>query len=190
MEYIEGILTIVRDNQLLVFGLAILATFLESFIPALPLVGIVITNAAFLGFYGGIISSVIGSCLGTIMLFLLARKFSNLKFIQKLQNEKTLKVSAWIRTQNYLVLFVCYSCIVIPSCLVSISSGFSGRTLSSFVPGMVLGKLTMFTVASFVGYDIIGLIDHPERIVIVLIIVTSSFIVGKKISNNMYSEAV
>lgn len=190
MEYIEGILTIVRDNQMLVFGLAVLATFLESFIPALPLVGIVITNAAFLGFYGGIISSVIGSCLGTVILFLLARKFSNLNFIQKLQNEKTMKVTKWIRKQNYLVLFICYSCIVVPSCLVSISSGFSGRSLGSFAPGMVLGKLTMFSVASFVGYDITGLIDHPERIIIVFIIVALSFIVGKRISSNMYSEAV
>ncbi|MGL6106730.1 hypothetical protein [Romboutsia sp.] len=63
----------------------------------------------------------------------------------------------------------------IGSCLVTIASGFSGRTLKSFAPGMILGKVTMFAVASFVGYDINALITNPERIVIVVVMIIASF---------------
>lgn len=188
MEHIDGLYLLIRDNQLLIFGLAIVITFLESFIPALPLVGIVITNAALLGFVGGVISSSIGSCLGTLVLFIIARKFSNVKFIKKLQNDKTDKVTNWIKNQNYIVLFLCYSCVFIPGCLVTVASGFSGRSLKSFIPGMVLGKITMFAVASFIGYDINLLFTNPERIIVVLLMVVVSFIIGRKMSLNMYED--
>ena len=59
MEHIEMLFSLAHDNILLVFLIAILATFLESFIPALPLIAIVIMNAVLLGFWGGLISSTI-----------------------------------------------------------------------------------------------------------------------------------
>lgn len=185
MEHIEALFLVAQNNIILVFLIAILATFLESFVPALPLIGIVIMNSALLGFWGGIISSAIGSCLGTIGLFLLASKFKNLKYFDKLKNEKTDKITNWVRKQNYIVLYLCYASAFIPSCLISVSSGFSGKSLKSFLPGMILGKITMFGVASYIGYDITGLINQPIRIAIVLIMVVVSFLIGKKISSTM-----
>lgn len=185
MEHIEAIFTLAQGNQLLIFSIAILATFLESFIPALPLVGIVVMNAALLGFWGGIIASVIGSFTGTVILFLLARKFSSLKYFDRLRNEKTDKITNWLKNQNYVVIYIAYACVFVPDCLVSISSGFCGKTLKSFAPGMILGKITMFSVACYVGNDLFGLINHPEKIVIVLLMIGASFIIGKKMSNTM-----
>lgn len=190
MEHIEALFALAQGNQMLVFGLAILATFLESFIPALPLVAIIIMNAALLGFWGGIIASVIGSFLGTLIVFLVARKFSNLKYINRLRNEKTDKVTNWLKNQGYIVTYLCYACVFVPDYLVNLSSGFSGKSLKSFVPGMVLGKITMFSVACYIGNDIAGMIIHPERIVIVLLMVVASFVIGKKISNKVMNSSM
>ena len=70
MEYIDGLFNIVKDYWFLAFITAILATFLESFIPALPLIAIVIANSMMLGLGIGLITSTIGSCTGTTILFL------------------------------------------------------------------------------------------------------------------------
>ena len=185
MEQIKQLFLLAQDNILLVFLVGIIATFLESFIPALPLIAIVIMNAALLGFGGGVLSSTIGSCLGTLALFLLANKFRNLKYFDKLRNDKTLKITNWINKQNYIVLYLCYSSIFLPSCLITISLGFAGRSLKDFLPGMVLGKLTLFAIVSYIGYDISGLINNPIRILIVIAMIVISFLIGKKISSRM-----
>ena len=183
MEHIEGLYSLAQNNTLLIFFIAILATLLESFIPALPLVAIVIMNSALLGFFKGIIASSIGSCLGTILLFLLASKFRQLKYFKKLENEKTEKVTNWIKKQNYIALYLCYSSIFVPSCLISIASGFSGKPLKYFIPGMVLGKVALFSIASYIGNDIIGFISNLAKIIFVIVMILASFFIGKKISS-------
>lgn len=185
MEYIESLFLLAQGNQHIVFLMAILATFIESFIPALPLIGIVIMNGVLLGFYKGIIASVVGSCLGTLILFLLSKKFSNLEYFNKFKNDKINKITEWIRNQSYIVLFLCYASTFVPSCLISISSGFSGKTLKSFLPGMILGKLSMFSVASYIGNDMQGILQKPQRLIVIGLIVCISFIIGKKLTLRM-----
>ena len=50
---------------------------------------------------------------------------------------------------------------------------------------MVLGKMTMFLVASYIGDDINGLIHNPIRIIIIVMMVIVSFFIGKKISSQI-----
>ena len=71
MEHLNKLLLLTQDYQGLLFIFGIAITVLESFIPALPLIGIVITNSVLLGFLRDITASIIGSCLGTLILFLL-----------------------------------------------------------------------------------------------------------------------
>ena len=47
---------------------------------------------------------------------------------------------------------------------------------------MVLGKMTMFLVASYIGHDINGLIHNPQSILIILVMIAVSFLIGKRIS--------
>lgn len=182
MEYIEGLFTVVRDYWLLVFIIAILATFLESFIPALPLMAIVIANSAMLGLGMGLIASTIGSCIGTSILFILANKFRNIKILVKLRSDKVDKIINWIKEQSFITLFIAYSCPFIPGCLVTIASGISGKDLYSFVPAMVSGKFVMFMVASYIGNDLIGFIKSPFKIIFIVILIGISFLIGKKIN--------
>lgn len=188
MEYIDGLFTIVRDYWLLVFIMAIFATFLESFIPALPLMAIVIANSMMLGLGMGLLASTVGSCVGTSILFLLAKKFSHLKVLEKIRNDKIDKVINWIKEQGFVTLFIAYSCPFIPGCLVTIASGISGKDLYSFVPAMASGKFVMFMVASYIGNDLTGFIKSPIKIIFVAILVIVSFIIGRKINAKIESK--
>ena len=115
----------------------------------------------------------------------IANKFRNLKYFKKLKNDKTDKISKWIDKQNYIVIFLCYSNPFLPSCLITASLGFLGKSLNNFIPGMVLGKTAMFSVASYLGHDIHNLIHNPSKILIVLVMLAISFFIGKKLSKSI-----
>ena len=188
MEYIQNLFLIAQNNQIATFLIGILATFVESFIPALPLTGIVVMNAALQGFIKGILSSIIGSVLGTALLYILANKFSHIEYFKKHKNKRLYKITSWVKKQHYIVIYLCYSNPFIPSCLVSIASGFSGIEYTRFIPGMTLGKLTMFILASYIGDDIEGLIKNPAKIVVIVAIIVGSYFLGKVITKKMDSQ--
>lgn len=188
MEYIDGLFNIVKDYWFLAFITAILATFLESFIPALPLIAIVIANSMILGLGIGLITSTIGSCTGTTILFLLASKFSDIKLLEKIRNNKIDTAINWVKEQGFSTLFIAYASPFIPGCLVTIASGISKKDLYTFVPAMVSGKMVMFMVASYIGDDLIGFIKSPLKIVFVTILVIISFFVGRKINSKIENK--
>lgn len=185
MEQIEALFILAQNNSVAVFFIGVLATFVESFIPALPLIAIVVTSAALQGFIKGTISSVIGSVLGTILLYLLSSKFSHIPFFEKYKTSRIDKITKWIRRQHYIVIYLCYSSPFVPSCLLSIASGYSQVDYKEFALGMIMGKVTMFVAAGYIGYDIEGLINNPEKIIIILVMILVSYIIGKVITNKM-----
>lgn len=185
MDYVNEILLLANQNQVLIFVLAILVTFLESFIPAFPLLGIVIGNALLLGFLKGIIASTIGSSLGTISLFLIFKSFGESKFFLKYKNNKVEKVTDWIKNQNKMILYICYASSFVPSCLISISSGISDMKLRDFAPSMILGKISLFFVASYIGNDLEGVIKSPIKLTVIILIFVFMFIVANKVNKKM-----
>lgn len=185
MEYIQEIFSVIQDNQLLVFLIAILATFIESFIPALPLIGIVMLNGAMLGFVGGIVASCIGSCLGTALLFIISKKFGNIKYFNKFKENKFSSVVSWVKKQNGFVYILCYSCPFIPGCLVSIASGFCNKELRYFIPNMIIGKSVLFIISSYIGDNMIEFFNSPGKMISVGILIVISFIIGKKLNSTM-----
>lgn len=188
MEYIDGLFNIVKDYWFLAFITAIFVTFLESFIPALPLIAIVIANSMILGLGIGLITSTIGSCTGTTILFLLSSKFSDIKLLEKIRNNKIDTAINWVKEQGFSTLFIAYASPFIPGCLVTIASGISKKNLYTFVPAMVSGKIVMFMVASYIGDDLIGFIKSPLKIVFVTILVIISFFIGRKINSKIENK--
>ena len=91
MEYIQNLYYMVQDYWILTMLIGLMSCFVESFIPALPLIGIVTGNAMFFGFLNGMILSWIGSGLGTILLFLLTKKFKDSIHMERFKNEKVKK---------------------------------------------------------------------------------------------------
>ena len=188
MEHIEALFTLARDNYILVFIIGTVASFLESFIPALPLMGIVVANSRRLGLGFGLLASTIGSCGGTYLLFLLSNKCGHFKLFKKLENNKTDKVIKWVKEQGFATLFIAYSCPFIPGCLVTIACGISGKDATSFVPAMTSGRIVMFLVASYIGNDLIGFIHSPMKIIFVSLLVLTSFLVGRKINSKIETK--
>ena len=188
MEHIDTLFTLARDNFILVFIIGTFASFLESFIPALPLMGIVVANSVMMGWIFGLLGSVLGSCTGTYLLFLLSNKFSHIKIFERIENNKVDRAINWVKHQGFATLFIAYSCPFIPGCLVTIACGVSNKSRESFVPAMISGRILMFLIASYIGNDLLGFIHSPMRIIFVAALTIISFLVGRKINTRIEAK--
>lgn len=185
MEFINDLFNIAQNNFAIMFFIGMFATFSETFFSPLPLLGIVITNALILGFIPGLMASLCGSILGTIVLFILCKKFSNTKLMNKLKSHKVLKMMNWVKEQGVIPMMICYSCPFVPGFLVSIASGISDKSFKSFAKGMVLGRIILFTITSYIGSDILGFIRNPIKVIIIVLLFIGSFVIGKKLAGKM-----
>ena len=189
MEHIQGLFNLAQDYLFLTMIVGLFSTFIESFLPILPLVAIVTINAAVFGLGMGLIISWIGSGLGTLALFFIVSKFSDNKFINKYRNEKTKKIVEKINSKGFKILFIAYACPFIPSCLVTISSALCKSEIKHFATAMLSGKFIMFIVISYIGSDIKGFITSPVKIILFILIVLFAWFIGNKINSSFdYSE--
>lgn len=180
MEYIQDLFSLAKDYWILTMIVGLFSTFIESFIPVLPLIAIVTVNAAIFGMGKGLLISWIGSSLGTAALFLLISKYNDNKFFNKLRNQKTYKAIKWLEKQGFKLLFIAYSCPFVPGCLVTIASAFCRKSLTSFLPAMMSGKFVMFVVVSYVASDIKGFITNPFKIGVFALLVFLSWKIGNR----------
>ena len=185
MEYIQNLYYMVPDYWILTMLIGLMSCFVESYIPALPLIGIVTGNAMFFGFLNGMILSWIGSGLGTILLFLLTKKFKDSIHMQRFKNEKINKVINWIYKQGFKVLFIAYCCPFVPGFLVTITSALSGKDIRNFAPAMLCGKFIMFLVVSYPASDVVGFIKNPIKIVLFILLVFLAWKVGNSINTKL-----
>ena len=182
MKYIQGLYYMAQDYWVLTMLIGVLSCFVESFIPALPLIGIVSGNAILFGLLNEIILSWIGSSLGTISLFLLTKKFKDRIYMKKFKNKNINKIINWIHRRGFKILFIAYCCPFVPSFLVTIASALSEKHIRNFLPAMLSGKFVMFLIVSYLASDVVGFIKNPIKIVIFLILVFLAWKVGKKVN--------
>ena len=185
MEYIKSLYYIAQDYWVLTMLIGLMSCFVESFIPALPLIGIVTGNVIFLGFLNGMILSWIGSGLGTIPLFLLTKKFKDSIYMKKIKNKKINKVISWIYSQGFKVLFIAYCCPFVPSVLMTIASALSEKDIRNFAPAMLSGKFVMFLVVSYPASDVVGFIKNPIKVVVFLLLVFLAWKVGSRVNTKL-----
>lgn len=180
MEYIDRLYILAQDYWIITMIVGILSTFVESFLPILPLMAIVSANAVFFGLAKGFLISWIGSGLGTIALFLLVSRLNNSIFLNKFRNKRVYKAIHWLDRQGFRLLFIAYACPFTPGCLVTVASGLCKKKLSEFIPAMLSGKFVMFLVISYVSSDIKGFITSPIKICLLSVLVFISWEIGKK----------
>ena len=185
MEHIQGLFNLAQDYWFLTMIVGLFSTFLESFLPVLPLVAIVTINAAVFGLGMGLVVSWIGSGLGTLALFLIVSKFSDNKFINKYRNGKTQKIVEKVRSKGFKLLFIAYACPFMPACLVTISSALCKSEFKHFATAMLSGKFIMFVVVSYIGSDIIGFITSPTKIIVFALILLLAWLIGNKINSSL-----
>lgn len=167
-------------------GLAIIA--IETFIPVLPLVAIVIANVFILGMWLGFFVSWAGSSIASILLYFLAYKFSKHNTFKKYkQNEKVNKMIMWIKDQGFNSIFVSYSCPFIPDFLITIASGLIQLDFKSFALGMIFGKFVMFLLISYVGEDIGSFFSSPIKVIVFSISIAVSWLIGNNVNKKMHN---
>lgn len=187
MQYIEHALYFAQDYYVLSAILGFAAAFIESFIPALPLLAIVGINAAIDGFVIGFLITWLGSCVGTITVYTLLRHFFSNHWLEKKRRESP-KVDQLVRKiekNEFKALFLFYAIPVLPSSLFTIAAAICEIEFKEFVPPMMFGKFLMLFVGAFVGSDIQDFIHSPMKIVVVIVMTIVSYFVAKKVKKEM-----
>lgn len=183
----EQLLYSVSEYKFLAAVIAFLLTAIESFIPVLPLVAIILLNVFIFGLWLGFFISWAGSCIAAVLLYLLANKFSKLKIFDKYKNKfDDKRISSYIKKQGFSIIFITYVCPFISDFLINILSGFIGLDLKTFISGMVSGKFVMFLFISYVGEDVTGFFHSPIKVLLFSIFILISWIIGRNINNKMH----
>ena len=155
-------------------------TFIEAFLPFLPLVVIVMANTAAYGFFWGFVLSWVGASLGAFSVFLLIRKFRQHPRIQKwLEREQVQKLIRWVDIAGISPLFVMLCFPFTPAIVVNMVAGLSNLKRKYYFCTIVVGKLVMIFMLTYVVHDITDLIRHPKKIIIVGTFLIILWCVGK-----------
>jgi uncharacterized membrane protein YdjX (TVP38/TMEM64 family) len=165
-------------NQYKEFGLMIpiLLAMVESFIPALPLIGIVAINISAHGVFYGFITSYLGNILGSILVFFFFRAIIKPKFLDRFYHGKRLlKILNWVEKQPPLFLFMISCLAFTPSAFVNMSFGLSGYKKRRFILSIALGKLIMISSLSLFGHSLVQIQDQPLYIILSIIIVLIAY---------------
>jgi uncharacterized membrane protein YdjX (TVP38/TMEM64 family) len=155
---------------------------LESFLPILPLFVFVMANAAAFGLWKGFIISWAGACIGSLLVFWLARKVGQKRFFVFLsRHPKVRQMMNWVERHGFGPLFLLYCFPFTPSAAVNVVAGLSRVSTQQFALAAICGKMVMIFTISFIGYDIVSLVEQPLRTVTVVLVVFLLWYIGKRV---------
>ncbi|WP_068776396.1 TVP38/TMEM64 family protein [Paenibacillus sp. FJAT-26967] len=167
----------------------IFMTFIEAFLPILPLFAIVVGNAAAYGLGLGFLYSWLGTSLGATSLFLLFRKLSNVPFMLRfVQRPKVSNGMKWIHNHGFGTIFLLSCFPFTPSSLVVIVAALSRMDKWVFLPAIISGKAVMVFMMAFVGYDIMSFVRQPWKFLVMLVVILILWLLGKKVENRMHRD--
>lgn len=160
--------------------------FIEAIFPILPLVVFVFANAAAFGPLLGFLYSWIGSCLGSIFLFYLVRKFGQKRFFSFVNKHQKVDSSiGWIEKKGFGPIFLMFAFPFSPSFLINIVAGLSRMKVSQFLIALILGKFTMIAMISYLGRDLTSFFNNPIKAIYIAIFILALWVVGKVIEKRM-----
>lgn len=153
---------------------------LESFVPVLPLVAILVTNAAAYGLWLGFLYSWAGVCIGSAIVFSLSRRFGK-RFTHYIHRRfpKSKSLFRWIETRGFTPLFVLSCFPFTPSFLVNILSGLSNISPRIFMIAIFSGKAVMIFIVSLAGYDLASVIREPVKLFWIIVMFTALWALGR-----------
>jgi uncharacterized membrane protein YdjX (TVP38/TMEM64 family) len=177
---LKNVLTLLEDYRSFGIVPGIVLPLLESFLPILPLFIFVMANAAAFGLWKGFIISWAGACIGSLLVFYLARKVGQKRFFAFLsRHPKVRQLMNWVERHGFGPLFLFYCFPFTPSAAVNVVAGLSRVSIQQFALAVIFGKMVMIFTISFIGYDIVSLVKQPLRTVLVVIVVFLLWYVGK-----------
>lgn len=159
-----------------------LLVVLESLLPFLPLVVIVMANAAAFGLWVGFLISWSGTVVGSVIVYFLAAKLKRFEWIQRqLKKEKIRKTMLWVERHGFGPIFFLFCFPFTPSFLINMVAALSRIKFYQFFLALLAGKMVMVFTISYIGYDIVSFIRAPIKTVIALTIMLVLWYIGKKV---------
>lgn len=179
---IENLLQYIEQYKSIGPILGISLPLLEAFLPFLPLFVFVMVNATAYGLWFGFLLSWVGSVAGSLLLFVVLRRYGQKRFFSFLNEHPKVKRSInWVERKGFGPIFVLYSFPFSPSSLISLVSALSRLSIKQFILAVCLGKFIMIFTISYIGQDLLSFLHKPVKAVIALIVITIAWYVGKKI---------
>src|SRR5699024_10115447 len=129
-----------------------LLPFIEAFLPFLPIIVFVMTNAAAYGLFKGFLLSWAGTSVGTIVVFILVRRFKHLRVFKWIgKNKQVTKVTEWLTRHGFGPLFLLLCFPFSPSAITNLVAALSRVNFYQFVLAVLLGKGVMVFTISYIG---------------------------------------
>ena len=177
METLEEIMNSYKTLGPLI---GILLPMLEAFLPFLPLVVFIVANVTAYGLLYGFVLSWAGSVVGSYLVFLIIRKYGRARILNFLtKHQRISRLIHWVERNGFGPLFLLLCFPFTPSAVVNVVAGLSNIRKSTYLAALILGKLIMIFVISFIGADIRALISQPIRTAIVAAVIALLWAVGK-----------
>jgi uncharacterized membrane protein YdjX (TVP38/TMEM64 family) len=164
--------------------------FIEAFLPFLPLIVFVLTNAAAYGLLEGFLLSWLGASSGAMLVFIIVRQVRNRKWVKKIRKNKQVSaVTSWVDKHGFGPLFVLLAFPFSPSSIINVVAGLSKISIQQFALAVLLGKSVMIFSISYVGSSIMEFAEKPMKTIIVLVIIGLFWIIGKVIEKRLEKRA-
>jgi uncharacterized membrane protein YdjX (TVP38/TMEM64 family) len=155
---------------------------IEAFFPPLPLILFVTINITAFGFWTGYLYSWLGSCIGSIIVFFIIKRFGQKKFQQKIaHNEKIYNIFQWIKEKGFTPVFLLLTFPFTPSIVICGLAALAGIKNKEYISALVLGKLIMIFSLSFIGFNVRAFFEQPLKSIILILITLTISIIGKKV---------
>ncbi|WP_163582918.1 TVP38/TMEM64 family protein [Gracilibacillus saliphilus] len=167
-----------------------LLPFIESFLPFLPIIVFVMTNAAAYGLLEGFLLSWSGTSAGTIAVFILVKRYRHLKLFKWLRkNKQVSKITNWLTRHGFGPLFILLCFPFSPSAIINVVAALSSINFYQFVLAVLLGKGVMVFTISYIGDSVTSFAQNPVKTIILAVGVLVLWIVGKYIEKYLHRKS-
>lgn len=186
---LENFQSIAHEYQLVGMIIGFLLTYLEAFLPILPLAAFVVANASAYGLWFGFLLSWAGSVTGAYSVFWLVRQFGHRKIFRFITERKAVaKLIHWVEYQGFTPLFVLLCFPFTPTSIVNVVAGLSKLKKKHYFFTIMAAKVIQLFVISWIGSDLRALVTQPSRTMIVLALIAALWGGGKYVEKRMHQK--
>ncbi|WP_284642933.1 TVP38/TMEM64 family protein [Paenibacillus silviterrae] len=178
----EDIETILNHYEALGPIPGVLAPMIESYLPILPLIAILVANVNAYGLVEGVLLSWVGVVIGAISVFWLSRRFGGRlrSFIER-KYPQAQRWIQWVEQHGFTPIFLLACFPFTPSFFVNVASGISRVPFHTFATATLLGKGVMIFLVSFAGQDVHKLFEQPWKLGLIVVFFVLMWFVGRKV---------
>ncbi len=161
----------------------IILAAIESIIPPLPLVAIVLVNVAAHGIFFGFLYSWLGTCVGCTIVFMVFRHLFRDRFLRfSDRHPKVLKARKWVEQTNAATLFMVALFPFTPSAFVNFAFGVSEFSRKKYLLTIYGAKLIMISLLAAVGQSAVSALKNPWFILISIGLLVVTYFLSKKVT--------